>query len=205
VLSLLLTLAGAPGCRKRSLESSAEPARTASSVADQGEPLAPASTQDSGRLPEDPVAGERSVVQWRAHLVEEERERKLNYDRRRMKEHRAVLAFLNATRAGYDRASTPAAVLKSQKALAISVVSVRKRIEKIDPDGASSNVLADYSALLALLGEPYPAARIAAMSGDAAELTKVRAAFDAGIAKIAGWLEQAEEAEDEGSRAGAAI
>ena len=198
-ISLLLALAGAPGCRKRSLESSAQPARTASSVAaGQRHPLAPASTQDSGRLPEDPVAGERSVAQWREHLAEEERERKLNYDRRRMKEHRAVLAFLNATREGYERAATPAAVLKSQKALTVSVVDVRKRIEKIDPGGGSSNVLADYSALLELLGEPYPAARIAAISGDAAELSKVRAAFDAGIKKIEAWLEQAEEAEDEG-------
>src|SRR5262245_57374397 len=61
-------------------------------------------TNARDRLPEDPVAGAKSTQQWKEFMVAEEHERQLHYDRARLKQHRAMLKFLVATRARYDRA-----------------------------------------------------------------------------------------------------
>lgn len=148
-------------------------------------------------LPEDPVAGERAVIEWRKHQQEEERNRKANYDRRRMKDHRVVVSFLRSTRQAFDQAKTAEAVLRAQKALPPGIASTRARIEKIDHWRVSSNLLADYDALLTSLTDNYPAARVSALAGNGAALEAERAEVDARFRKIDEWLEYAEEAEEE--------
>jgi hypothetical protein len=191
-------LAGALSCRKRALESATSPARVASGAAATfDQPIALTNSRASSTLPEDPAAGERSRAQWRAHMAEEERERRLNYDRRKSKDHRAVVSFLKSSRASYDRATTKAAILAAERKLSSEIGGVRERIEKIDRWRVNSNLLEDYRALLELLSGPYPAARSSALSGDSRNLDALRAEFDTRMNTIAQWLARAAEAEDE--------
>src|SRR6185503_20877760 len=97
------------------------------------------------------------------HLKHEEHERKLHYDRDRLKQHRAVVKFLVATRARYDRAKTKAAVTAIRTRLPPAVAGVRKQITAIDKWGTNSNLLEDYDVFLKALSEGYPAARIGAL------------------------------------------
>jgi hypothetical protein len=158
---------------------------------------AAARAADAGRLPEDPVLGAKSTQQWREHLVHEERERKLRYDRDRMQDHRAVLKVLVTTRARYDRATTRAAVLAIQKRLPPAVDGARKRMAAIDKWGTNSNLLQDYDALLKALSDAYPSARLAALAGERAPLDAERAEFDRRAKRIKDWLAEAAEAADE--------
>ena len=149
------------------------------------------------RLPEDPVAGAKSTQQWRDFMAAEEHERRLIYDRGHLKQHRAVLKFLVATRARYDRAKTKPAVLAIQKRLPPAVDDARRRIIAIDHWGNNSNLLGDYDALLNALGVAYPAARVAFLEGDRAPLDGVRADFDRRTKHIKDWLAEAAAAKDE--------
>jgi hypothetical protein len=149
------------------------------------------------RLPEDPVAGAKSTQQWRQFMASEEHERHLRYDRNHLKEHRAVLKFITATRARYDRAKTKSAVLSIQKNLPPAVEGVRRRITAIDHWGNNSNLLGDYDALLNALGVAYPAARVAALEGDRAAQDSVRADFDRRVKHAKDWLAEAAEAKDD--------
>ena len=115
----------------------------------------------------------------------------------RLKDHRAVLRFLVATRARYDKAKTKAAVLAIQKRLPPAIDGVRARITRIDHWGNNSNLLGDYDALLKALAVAYPAARIASLEGNHAPLDGVRADFDHRIDHIKAWLSEAAEAKDE--------
>jgi hypothetical protein len=179
-----VALATGVACRR----SSAQPAADA-------KPVPKAAAPD--RLPEDPVAGAKATAQWRAHLAFEERERKLRYDRDRMKQHRTVLRFLVATRARYDRAGSKAAVTAIRERLPPAIEAARQRIARIDHWGVSSNLLVDYDAMLKLLAEGYPAARIDALAGDPAPLALAKADLDAREKRINDWLEEAAETEDE--------
>jgi len=152
---------------------------------------------DAGRLPEDPAAGAKSTQQWRQFMASEEHERRLNYDRRHMKEHRAVLRFLVATRARYDRAKNKAAVLAIQKRLPPAVEETRRRITQIDHWGNNSNLLGDYDAMLRALSDSYPAARIASLDGDRAPLDAQKADLDRRTKQIKDWLVEAAESKDE--------
>lgn len=152
---------------------------------------------DAGRLPEDPVAGAKSTQQWRDFMASEEHERRLHYDRGHLKQHRAMLKFLVATRARYDRAKSKAAVLAIQKRLPPAVEDARRRITEIDHWGNNSNLLGDYDALLKALSETYPAARVAFLDGDHAGLDAQRAEFDRRIKHAQGWLAEAAESKDE--------
>ena len=152
---------------------------------------------DAGRLPEDPVLGAKSTQQWREHMAREERERKLRYDRDRMKQHRAVLRFLTSTRARYDRAKTKTAVTAIRTRLPPAVEGLRKQITAIDKWGTNSNLLGDYDVLLNALSDAYPTARAAALDGDRAPLDAQRAEFDRRVKAIKEWLAAAAEAEDE--------
>jgi len=158
---------------------------------------APARAADAGRLPEDPAAGAKSTQQWRQFMAAEEHERRLNYDRRHMKEHRAVLRFLVATRARYDRAKTKAAVLAIQKRLPPAVEETRRRITQIDHWGNNSNLLGDYDVMLKALSDSYPAARVAFLDGDHAPLDAQRADLDRRTKQIKDWLVEAAESHDE--------
>jgi hypothetical protein len=152
---------------------------------------------DAGRLPEDPAAAAKSTQQWRQFMAAEEHERRLNYDKRHLKEHRAVLKFLVATRARYDRAKSKAAVLAIQKRLPLAVEETRRRITKIDHWGNNSNLLDDYDALLNSLSVAYPATRIASFDGDRAPLEARRAEFDLRVKHAKAWLAEAADAKDE--------
>jgi hypothetical protein len=163
----------------------------AARAADAGPPSSP------GRLPEDPVAGAKSTQQWRDFMASEEHERRLGYDRRHLKQHRAVLKLLVAARARYDRARTKAAVLAAQKRLPAAADDVRRRITEIDHWGNNSNLLGDYDALLKALADAYPAARTAFLDGDHAPLEAQRGEFDRRVKHIQAWLTEAAEAKDE--------
>jgi hypothetical protein len=143
------------------------------------------------------VLGAKATAQWREHLALEERERKLRYDRDRMKDHRAVLKILIGTRARYERARSEAAVSAIKARLPETVEAVRRRIDRIDHWRVNSNLLADYDALLNALAEAYPAARIKFIAGDRGPLQTLRAELDRRQKAIDQWLEEAAESEDE--------
>ena len=148
--------------------------------------------------PEDPVKAAKSTAQWREHLAAEDHERKLLYDRDRLKEHRAVLKLLVAARARYDRAKTKAAVLAIQKRLPATVEDVRApHRSRIDHWGTNSNLLADYDAYLNALSDGYPAARIASLDGEPAPLDAVRRDLDQRTRHIKDWLAEAAASQDE--------
>lgn len=149
------------------------------------------------RLPEDPVAGAKSTQQWREHMAFEEHERKLHYDRDRLKKHRAVVKFLTATRARYDRAKTKAAVTAIRTRLPPAVEGVRKQITAIDKWGTNSNLLEDYDVFLKALSDGYPAARVTALDGDRGPLDALRTDLDRRTKHIKNWLAEAAESKDE--------
>ena len=149
------------------------------------------------RLPEDPVAGKRSEQQWHEHLKFEEEERQLGYDKRRLKQHEAVVALIGAARTRYDRARNEAALAKVRAQMPARLATLRQRVVEIDRWGVSSRVLGDYDALAGALAEAYPAAKLAALKGDPAALGAVRADFDQHLATIGSWLEQVRESEGE--------
>jgi hypothetical protein len=159
--------------------------------------LAPPPARAGDRLPEDPAAGAKSTAQWREHMAAEEHERKLHWDRDHLKEHRAVVRFLVATRARYDRAKTKAAVTAIRTRLPPAVDGVRKRITQIDRWGTNSNLLDDYDVMLKALADAYPAARVAFLEGDRAPLDAQRADFDRRTKHLNDWLAEAAESKDE--------
>jgi hypothetical protein len=130
-------------------------------------------------------------------MAAEERERKLHYDRDRIKDHRAVLKFLVATRARYDRAKTRGAVTAIRTRLPPAVDGVRRRITRIDHWGTNSNLLQDYDVMLKALSDAYPAARITSFDGDHAPLDALRAEMDRRTKHIKDWLAEAAASEDE--------
>lgn len=152
---------------------------------------------DPSRLPEDRVAGARSEAQWREHLQEEERERKVLFDRRRLKQHRQVLAALRETRARYDRARTAAALLALKRDWPRLSGTIQQRIDKLDRWGNSSNLLGEYAALLRTLSGDYPDGRLAALSGSPEQLVAATREADLHTKKIVDWLAYVERAETE--------
>lgn len=137
------------------------------------------------------------MAQWREHMEEEERERKLNYDRRRLKEHERVLANLRQVLKSYDNAKNEKDVLRAKAALAKRRQRLERDISAIDHWGVSSNVLGDYREILETLSEAYPSARIAALSGRSAQLDELRSAVDGRLHKVDKWLERARDSRDE--------
>ena len=147
--------------------------------------------------PEDPAAGAKSTAQWRQHLAAEERERQLQFDGQRLKQHRAVVKLLTAARARFDRAKSKAAVLSAQKRLPPVVEEAQRRIKKIDRWGNNSRLLADYETYLKALSEGYPAARIEMLDGHPAALDTIRGQLDEVTKRINGWLAEAAHATDD--------
>jgi hypothetical protein len=148
-------------------------------------------------LPEDPEAGKRSELQWREHLQHEEDERQTGFDRRRLKQHRALVKLIRSDRALYDRAQSAAAVEKVSARMPRELEEIRRRVTEIDHWGVNSRALADYAALSEALSSSYPAAKLAAASGDAPALTLARAEFDEHLENVERWLEQVEESEED--------
>ena len=209
VVAAIVLAAPTTGCRRAASASrtssvstvpaapaaSAAHADAANQAADSG--LAGDPQPQSARMPEDPVAGHQSDLEWRAHMAAEERDRQLGYDRRKLKQHQALVKLLRAAFTRYDRARTGAAVTKAQKAIASSMKALRARITVIDHWGVNSPLLGDYDSLLALLAELYPEARRAALRGDGSALAVLRTDVDRKLAKMAAWLRDAAASEDE--------
>ena len=130
-------------------------------------------------------------------MDDEERERQLDFDRKRLKRHRAVVALAEAARADYDRAATEAALTKARAEASHRFEEIRKRVTDLDHWGNNSRLLADYAALEQSLSTDYPDARLSALKGDATALKTVQSAFDQHLKTIADWLEEAERGEDE--------
>jgi hypothetical protein len=151
----------------------------------------------SDRLPEDPAAGVRSLARWKAHLEDEERERKAVFDRRHLAQHRQVLAFLRQAQARYDAATSEGKVRALKRDFGRASTSTRQRIESIDRWGNSSNVLGAYATLLQSLAEDYPAACLLALSGERLELESQRRGVEASLHQVDDWLAFAAEAEEE--------
>src|SRR5262245_1545596 len=141
--------------------------------------------------PEDPVAGAKSTAQWRDHMAAEEHERQLQYDRDRLKQHRAVLKLLVAARGRYDRAKSKAAVLSAQKRLPLAAEEIQRRIKQIDRWGNNSRLLADYDTYLKALSDSYPSARIEMLEGHPAALDTIRGQLNEVTKRINAWLAEA--------------
>ncbi len=190
--TLCAVLALAVACGRES----SVPTRAASAPAETAKAHtanAPAASPVKGsRLPEDPIAGERSEQQWREHKAKEEIERQLAFDYDRLPQHRAVVRLIGNARKRYDRARTEAAVARVKSTIAARTAEVRRRAKAIDPWGVTSPLLPDYEALATSLESGYVDARIAAIEGDAQALEAARADFDARLEKIADWLAKVE-------------
>lgn len=189
---LLLALLIVVSCREHGHHPALRSATPA--VATSGGAPAPG---DAGKLPEDAEAGARSVAEWRQHLEREELERRLSFDRRKLAEHQAVLKTLRHARRSFDAAVSERAVLAAERRFEATAPLLEKRFEVIDPHGDSSKVVPDYRLLVATFSGPYPRARQSALSGDAAELTRLGEEVDARFRTIDAWLREAAESEDE--------
>jgi hypothetical protein len=151
-------------------------------------------------LPEDPEAGARATAQWREHLAHEEEERQMFFDRPRLAQHRAIARTLEQVRARYDRAKTERAVERARQAAAHALEDVARRVKALDPQGVNSRLLPNYAALQAVFGSEYAEARLAALRGDAAPLTKAREIVEPSFGVIEKWLEEAAGEDDEEER-----
>jgi hypothetical protein len=172
----------ASACQRRSVESAPDPSVAAVHAAP---PPTPA------RLPEDAEAGARSVAQWREHLEEEERERKLRYDRRKLSQHRRVSQVLRTTQGQLDHAPSRRAVEAAQRSFRASLPTLEKAFDSIDHYGDSSRLLTEYRKLSAIFSETYPEARIAALAGSMQSLQELEARVATHFQTIEEWLREA--------------
>ncbi len=186
----------AAACRNRGNPSDSTPAPAAASHSSAAASASGASAE-SGKLPEDPEAGARSVAEWREHLQHEERERRLGYDRRKLHEHEEVLKELRAARRSFDDATTKPAVFRADRAFQAARPKLDAAFDAIDHWGNSSKVLPDYRKLVETFSDAYPGARMSAIGGDAAPLERVGREVDERFRSIEAWLHEAEESEDE--------
>ena len=130
-------------------------------------------------------------------MVKEERDRQLGYDRRKMGEHRVILAKIRAARARYDHAKSARGVDKVQAEMPAAIEDIRRRITHLDHWGNNSKLLGDYDAMLKSLGDEYPAARRSAIGGDTAPIDALKAQWEEREKRMNDWLEEAESSEEE--------
>lgn len=195
--AFVLALLALIGCRERASAPSGSPSAPSHSALAAPAPLGTAAGGGPQRLPEDPVKGAQATAQWEAHLAKEERMRKLRYDRRKIEDHRTILAILREARDNYDRAKTLERVSASQNGFTATATSARRRIEKLDPWGVNSNLLEDYKFLLGVLSSSYPAAVKTSLAGDPSPLEVVRSDLDRRTQGMLDWLAKAAVTEDE--------
>ncbi len=122
------------------------------------------------------------------------------FDRGHAAEHRAVIAALEKARASYDAAKSKAQLDKAEASFRAALPTLKKQVAAIDPDRQSSNLLADYDALLESLSGAYPAARRAALGGDEAAARALAADFEHRLEGARHWLEADEDEEKERER-----
>jgi hypothetical protein len=190
-------LVAAAGCRARGAGVPSLNAVDGGSVAVLEGGAANAPATGSGRLPEDPEGAEQASAEWRAFMVKEERDRQLGYDRRKLGEHRAILARIHVARARYDHAKSTHAVDKVQAEMPAAIADVRRRITHLDHWGNNSKLLGDYDAMLKTLEDEYPVARRSAIGGDTAPFDALKARWDEREKRMSDWLEEAESSEEE--------
>jgi hypothetical protein len=182
VSGLVVTIAHG-ACRSQTGESDAPPVA--------------ARTSAISTLPEDPDAGARSVAEWQRHLEHEERERRLQYDRRKLPEHREFIKTLLAIRQSYDRATSKGAVLAARQKQVALRPKLDQSLEAIDHWGVNSKVLPEYEDLMGIFADAYPSARIAALSGEKDSLAALQKDVAMRFETIDEWLREAAESEDE--------
>lgn len=191
-LALALALCGC-GSSKRATP--ATPPSAATPPADLA-PRPPGITATS-TLPEDPVAAKRSTAQWQQHLDHEEDERQMGFDRRHLREHKALIKLFKNARAHYDDARDESALHKVSAGMPHELSQIERKLKELDPWGNNSRVLPDYAALQGMLGPTYENAKRAAMRGDAHALDQLQEGFKARLEHIDEWLEKAEENDEE--------
>jgi hypothetical protein len=130
-------------------------------------------------------------------MEEEEHERQIAFDARRIPEHRALVQLVSAARARYDAATTEAALAAARSAVSGRVQEIRRKVVELDHWGVNSRLLPDYAALESLLEKDYADAKQASLKGDSRSLDDARSRFDAHVKTIEAWLEEAREAEHE--------
>lgn len=183
----LLCLAGAVvcACREKPIDPMIKERRGPLVVAEQP------------RLPEDPVAGKRSEMQWKKHLQAEEVERRMVFDRNHLPEHRELIKRISAAREPLEQAKTPNALGKAQAQLEPTLQALQATIDALDRHKNSSRILVDYEALMSSLTTTLPAAKLAAMSGNTDMLSHARNDFDAHLRTMHSWLDRLEKDDDE--------
>lgn len=179
------------GCREKPIDPMARERRVPLVVAEQPP------------LPEDPVAGKRSEAQWTKHLKAEEVERRMAFDNNRVPEHRVLIDRIKAARERLDRPKTPRELEQTRAQLTASLTAIQADIDALDRWKNSSHILTDYNALMAALNGAYPAARLAAMGGNAAPLRQARDDFDAHLRVMHTWLQRLNGDMDEALEEGA--
>lgn len=159
--------------------------------------LARSSDRSVDALPEDSEAGARSVEQWREHLREEERARRLSYDQRRERQHRAIIQRLREIRRSYVAATNERAIRSVQTQLSAATPQLEKKFDAIDHWRVSSTLVPEYAKLVEILSKQYPEARVAALSGEKAALVASESDVAARFERIDEELHEALEREDE--------
>lgn len=162
-----------------------------------GERRGPLVVADQPPLPEDPVAGKRSELQWKKHLQAEEVERQMIFDRNRLPEHRDLIKRIKEAREMLDKPKTARELDKTREALAPTLKDLQAGIDAVDKWKNSSRILVDYDALMSALNETYPAARLAAMGGKTEALSAARTGFDGHLRTMHAWLERLDKDQDE--------
>lgn len=162
-----------------------------------GERKGPLVVADQPPLPEDPVAGKRSEMQWKKHLQAEEVERQMIFDRNRLPEHRDLIKRIKDARERLDKPKTPGELEKARAALAPALNELQGGIDALDKWKNSSRILVDYDALMSALNESYPAARLEAMGGKTEALGQARNNFDGHLRTMHAWLERLDKDMDE--------
>jgi hypothetical protein len=162
-----------------------------------GERKGPLVVADQPPLPEDPVAGKRSEMQWKKHLQAEEVERQMIFDRNRLPEHRDLIKRIKDARERLDKPKTPRELETARAALAPALKELQGGIDAVDKWKNSSRILVDYDALMSALNESYPAARLEAMGGKTEALSQARNSFDGHLRTMHAWLERLDKDMDE--------
>jgi hypothetical protein len=189
------------GCRTQpSAPAPAPEARSSAVEAVTVSTLTQAAEPDPTRLPEDPVAGKLSTLQWQEHLKHEEDERQALFDKPRLAQHRALVKLIEADRARYDRARSEAALAKVRADMPKQLEEIRKRMQQIDHWGTNSRVLPDYDALANVLSGAYADAKLAALKGEPAAYERAHAEFEQRLEKIEDWLHEVAEGDEEEAR-----
>jgi hypothetical protein len=129
-----------------------------------------------------------------ADLAAQEEARLLKFDRARLPQHRALLAFVKKSRAELDAAAARgkaggrAQIEKVAAGQRKRIEAQGKLVEKLDPRGGNSNITNDHDQSLQILANDYPAALVSSLAGDEKPLTDARAELDKRQRKIESWL-----------------